>query len=99
MKESYWTRSGRRASRAFDKHIAVFAGAMKKYPRKIGEQQFIEESRRRFDELLPRLPLHAGSTRHIFNGLMPALAAISAAFSVLRVHGYSVEWSGTTSRR
>jgi hypothetical protein len=67
---------------------------MKAYPERISEAQFLKEAERRFIELLPRLPLHPGSEKHVFNNLMPVLATISAVYLVLRKHGYSVEQIG-----
>ncbi len=92
--QTYWMKHRRKTMKAFRKHIAVFVSAMKRYPERIDEQQFVSEAEKRFEELLPSIPVQPGSKGHLFNELMPALGAISAAFKVLREHGYSVEQIG-----
>lgn len=67
---------------------------MKAYPVKIDEALFHQEAEEGFIELLPKLPLHPGSKRHLFNELMPALATIAAVYQVLKKHGYTVEQIG-----
>jgi hypothetical protein len=79
MENNYWVKNEKRARKGFDQHIAVFTNAMKAYPSPIGEEEFVRCARERFIELLPALPRHAGSEKHIFNGLMPALATVEMA--------------------
>jgi hypothetical protein len=83
-----------KALKVYHTHIAVFLSAMNAYPKKISDEQFLEESKASFIRLLPNLPLHPGSKRHLFNNLMPALATISAVYLVLKEHGYSVDQIG-----
>lgn len=92
--QTYWMKHKSKMTRAFRKNIGVFVGAMKRYPQRIDEQQFVKEAEERFEQLLPSIPVQPGSKHHLFNQLMPALGAISAAFIVLREHGYSVEQIG-----
>ena len=94
MDTNYWVKNQKRALKSFNQHIAVFVKAMKKYPTVISEEEFVARSREKFLEYLPQLPLHAGSEKHLFNKLMPALATISAAFLVLKDQGYTVDQIG-----
>ena len=94
MEQNYWLKNQRRALKGFRKHVGVFVSAMKVYPERISEGQFLKETEEKFIELLSKLPLHPGSKRHLFNDLMPALAAISAVYLILKKHGYNVEQIG-----
>ena len=94
MEQNYWENNQKKSLKGYQKHIDVFASAMRAYPERIGEAQFLREAKNEFIELLPRLPLHPGSKRHLFNQLMPALATIAAAYRVLKRHGYTAEQIG-----
>ncbi len=94
MENNYWVKNKKRALKGFDKHIVVFTSSMNTYPSPISEKEFVDRARERFLALLPGLPLHACSEKHLFNELMPALATISAAYLVLREHGYNVDQVG-----
>lgn len=94
MRLSYWEKNRNKSLKAYRKHIEIFVNAMKAYPKRITQEQFLKETEKEFIALLPKLPLHPGSKTHLFNKLMPALATIAAAYRVLKQHGYSVEQVG-----
>ena len=94
MDQNYWANHPHKALKGYNGNISVFTNAMKSYPERLSEEQFLNETRNEFIRFLPSLPLHPGSKNHFFNQLMPTLATMAAAFVVLRKHGYSVEQIG-----
>ncbi len=94
MEQNYWEKNHKKALKAYRKHIDVFVRAMKAYPERISEAAFLKETEDQFVALLPKLPLHPGSKAHLFNELMPALGTISAAYRVLKAHGYTAKQIG-----
>ncbi len=94
MTQNYWKKNEKKALKAYRTHVTVFTTAMKNWPERIPETQFLEETEAVFIDLLPALPLQAGSKTHLFNQLMPVLGTIAAAYMVLHKYGYTTAQIG-----
>ena len=94
MKYGYWSTHSEKALKTYGKVAKPLLHAMEQYPLKGNTKDISSEMESRFVEILPKLPLHPGSPRHLFNDLMPVLGVISAFYLVLREHGYNTAQIG-----
>lgn len=94
MKTDYYVENSRKAFKILRGNLKIFKPVLTKYYGKQFYDKIAAESSLKFQQLLPEIPLHEGSRKHLFNLLMPHAAALIAIMKAMLENGKTAKEFG-----